>query len=168
MIRLAGLTEDSITDGPGLRLTVFVQGCPRRCEGCHNPETWSFEGGRGESAEAISAKLLQNPLETGVTFSGGEPFWQAQELAPLARMVKGAGYELAVYTCYTFEELLASSDAALRALLALADVVVDGPFEKDRRNLDLKFRGSSNQRILDVKRSLAAGKAVWDESGRWS
>ena len=168
MLRLAGLVEDSITDGPGLRLAVFVQGCPHHCEGCHNPETWSFDGGYDGSAEEIFSRLRRNPILSGVTFSGGEPFSQAAELVPLARRIKDAGYELAVYTGFTFEELLASPDEAVRALLELADVLVDGPFEKANRNLDLKFRGSANQRIIDVKRSLASGTVILEQSGRWS
>ena len=165
-ISVAGIVNDSITDGPGLRLTLFVQGCPRRCPGCHNPQTQPFEGGTPMEPEEIFRKISQNPLLSGVTFSGGEPFCQAEALLPLARKLKEAGYELAVYTGYLWEELL--EDPVKRELLAFVDTLVDGPFLLAERDLSLRFRGSKNQRILDVQASLQAGTPVPDQSGRWA
>ena len=166
-IRVAGLENDSITDGPGLRFTVFVQGCDRGCDGCHNPTAQSFDGGQEISAEEIFEKIKKNPLLSGVTFSGGEPFMQAKQLLPLASLVKQASCELAVYSGYTFEELTALNNEAVMPLLKLCDTLIDGPFIKEKRNLSLRFCGSENQRTIDVQRSLTMGRAVLDASGRW-
>lgn len=168
-LRVAGIVGDSITDGPGLRLTLFVQGCPHRCEGCHNPQSWDFDAGQVMSTAELCARIEANPLLTGVTFSGGEPFSQAAELLELARWIRQRGLELAVYTGYTFEELLAlgGTQPAVLRLLELTQTLVDGPFVLARRNLELRFRGSENQRILDVAASLERGQPVEDASGRW-
>lgn len=166
-IRTAGLVNDSITDGPGLRFTLFVQGCVRRCEGCHNQSALPFEGGIAYTVDQIMRKIDANPMLCGVTLSGGEPFAHAASLLPLARRVKQAGHELAAYTGYTFEELLALEDESVHALLALCDVIVDGPFVLAERDLSLKFRGSKNQRVLNVAHSLSRGLAVWETDERW-
>lgn len=166
-IQVAGTVGDSITDGPGLRFTLFVQGCPRRCPGCHNPTALEFHGGVPTAWEDLLAQIQRNPLLKGVTLSGGEPFCQAEALLPLCRALREKGYELAAYTGYTLEELLEEGDPHRLALLALLDVVVDGPFLRERRNLALPFRGSENQRILNVPASLTAGQAVWETSLRW-
>ena len=158
-IRMAGIAGDSIVDGPGIRTTYFAQGCPHHCEGCHNPETWDFSVGTPMETEALAAIARANPLCRGVTFSGGEPFAQAEAFAELAEILKGEGYEVASYSGYTFEQLL-QGPPAQRRLLSLLDVLVDGPFVLSRRSLDLVYRGSDNQRILDVPKSLAAGEPV--------
>ena len=167
VLNLAGIMEDSIVDGPGIRTAIFAQGCPRRCEGCHNPESWPFGTGKDVSVEELFAHIKANPLVKGVTFSGGGPFSQAEAFCALARMLKAAGYEVASYTGYTFEQLLEGTDAQ-RALLAELDILVDGEFVLAKRNLDLRFRGSENQRILDVPKSLAANRAIWCEAERWT
>ena len=165
-ISVAGVIGDSITDGPGIRMTVFVQGCPHRCEGCHNPETHPFSGGEPRSAEELLQKIDKNPLLSGVTLSGGEPFCQAAALLPLAEGVRARGLELAAYSGWTYEQLLEQGgDKA--ALLRLCHVLVDGPFVLAERSLSLRFRGSKNQRILDVQRSLREGRAVLMQDGRW-
>lgn len=163
---LAGFAEDSIVDGPGLRLTVFCQGCPHRCPGCQNPETWPFAGGTAVPVGEIAVRAAHNPLVRGVTLSGGEPFAQAGPCAALAALLKARGYELAAYTGYTFEELLAGTPEQ-KALLTALDVLVDGPFIEAECSLELLFRGSKNQRILDVPKSLAAKAAVWSADPRW-
>lgn len=163
---VAGFAEDSIVDGPGLRLTVFCQGCPHHCPGCQNPETWPFEGGEELPVAEIAARAGQDPLVRGVTLSGGEPFAQAEPCAALAGLLKSRGYELAAYTGYTFEELLAGTPAQ-KELLRQLDILVDGPFRQAECSLELRFRGSANQRILDVPKSLAAGAAVWTQDERW-
>lgn len=165
LIRLAGLVPESIVDGPGLRFAIFVQGCPHRCEGCHNPETHDFQGGRVADVDRIFEKIRQYPLIHGVTFSGGEPFCQPEPLAYLAEKLKEKGYHLMCYSGYTFEELLgrAGSDRNTERLLKCLDILVDGRFELPQRSLELKFRGSRNQRILDVPRSLAEGRAILAE-----
>ena len=166
-IQLAGIVNDSISDGPGIRLTVFVQGCPHHCPGCHNQQTWDFAGGQPTTTEEIWQQIQQNPLLSGVTFSGGEPMAQAAALLPLAQLIKQAGLELAIYTGYTFEQLLELPEPAVRQLLELCDTLIDGPFILAQRNLELNFRGSANQRILKVTESLAAGQPVLEQSERW-
>ena len=165
-LRLAGFAGDSIVDGPGIRFTTFCQGCPHHCPGCQNPETWPFEGGFEVTPEDVVEHVKRNPLTRGVTFSGGEPFAQAAAHAELARQLKAAGYEVASYTGYTFEQLLAGSEAQ-RALLAALDTLIDGPFVREECSLELRFRGSRNQRILNVPASLAAAAPVWETGERW-
>ena len=166
-LRLAGFAGDSIVDGPGIRFTTFCQGCPHHCPGCQNPETWPFEGGFEVTPEEVVEHVKRNPLTRGVTFSGGEPFAQAAAHAELARQLKAAGYEVASYTGYTFEQLLEEQDPAKLDLLQQLDILVDGPFRQEELSLELRFRGSANQRILNVPQSLAQGKAVWETSPRW-
>ena len=166
MLNLAGFAGDSIVDGPGIRTTVFGQGCPHHCPGCHNPETWEFGCGTEVPVEAVVEMVKANPLCRGVTFSGGEPFAQAGAFAKLGRLLKAAGYEVASYSGYTFEQLLQGT-AEQRELLETVDVLIDGPFVQAERSLELNFRGSRNQRILNVKASLAAGQAVLETSPRW-
>ena len=166
MLDLSGIVSDSIVDGPGIRTTVFSQGCPHHCTGCHNPETWDFGCGTMVPVEAILDIVKSNPLCRGVTFSGGEPFAQAAGFAKLAKLLKEQGYEVASYSGYTFEELLEGSEDQ-KELLSSIDILIDGPFLLAERSLEIAFRGSRNQRILDVKKSLAAGKAVETASKRW-
>ncbi|MFA5449051.1 MAG: 4Fe-4S single cluster domain-containing protein [Clostridia bacterium] len=164
-LRLAGLINDSITDGAGLRLTVFAQGCHRRCEGCHNPTAQPFEGGKVYTVDEIVEKVKANPLLSGVTFSGGEPFEQAEAYTALAKEVKKLGLNVCVFSGYTFEVLITKPEWL--ALLEQADILIDGEFILAERNILLKFRGSANQRILDVPKSLAQGKAIWSTSPKW-
>ena len=166
MLELAGIAGDSIVDGPGIRTTLFAQGCPHHCPGCHNPETWAFGCGTKMDPEDILSIVKQNPLCRGVTFSGGEPFAQAEEFAKLGKLLKEAGYEVASYSGYTFEQLLGGTEEQ-RELLGTIDVLIDGPFIRSERSLELNFRGSRNQRILNVPASLKAGRAVEETSGRW-
>ena len=166
MIRAAGITRDSIVDGPGIRTTIYVQGCPHHCPGCHNPETWAFEGGKWMEPEELFEMIRRNPLCRGVTFSGGEPFAQAEALLPLAEMLKAHHYELASYTGYLYEDLAGGTDAQ-KALLSKLDVLIDGPFILSQRSLELNFRGSRNQRVINVPESLRQGKAVPETSPRW-
>ena len=166
MLDLSGIVSDSIVDGPGIRCTVFSQGCPHHCEGCHNPETWEFGVGTQVPVERIVEIVASNPLCRGVTFSGGEPFAQAAGFAKLAKLLKERGYEVASYSGYTFEQLLRGNPAQ-RELLSAIDVLIDGPFVLAEKSLEVAFRGSRNQRILDVPKSLAAGQAVSVTSLRW-
>ena len=166
MLELAGISGDSIVDGPGIRTTVFTQGCPHHCPGCHNPETWAFGCGTPMEEETVLDIVRSNPLCKGVTFSGGEPFCQAAGLAKLGRMLKERGYEVASYTGYTFEQLLEGTPEQ-RELLEALDVLIDGPFLMEERSLELNFRGSRNQRILNVPASLQQGRALAETSLRW-
>lgn len=161
-LRVNGIVEESITDGLGLRYVVFTQGCPHACRGCHNPETHDLAGGYILSVGEILAQYDANPILTGITFSGGEPFLQADALCQLARQIKVRGGNITVYTGYTLEVLCTCSsgspealctrvlnDPAIAELLDLTDMLVDGPYIEALRDLTLTFRGSSNQRILD-------------------
>lgn len=166
MLELSGIVSDSIVDGPGIRTAIFSQGCPHHCPGCHNPETWEFGCGTKIPVDAVVEIVRSNPLCRGVTFSGGEPFAQAAAFAELALLLKEKGYEVASYSGFTFEELLNGSDDQ-KKLLSSIDILIDGRFVLAQKSLEIAFRGSRNQRILDVKKSLAEGKAVETTSGRW-
>lgn len=162
LIKLAGLIPESFVDGPGIRFTVFTQGCPHRCEGCHNPETHDFNGGRLADVDKIYSKIVSNPLIKGVTFSGGEPFCQPEPLSYLAAKLKKDGYHIMSYSGFLFEDLISKSekDKHIKKLLENLDIVVDGPFLLAERSLELKFRGSRNQRIINVPESLKCGKTI--------
>ena len=161
-LNLSGIVSESIVDGPGIRMTIFTQGCPHHCKGCHNPETWAFEDKHPGDVDKILSVALKNPLLQGLTFSGGEPFCQAEALAELGKKCHENGLNVMSYTGYTFEQLVAGFDEHpdWKALLYECDYLVDGPFILEERSLMLLFRGSKNQRFLDVKKSLAQGKAV--------
>jgi anaerobic ribonucleoside-triphosphate reductase activating protein len=161
-IRIAGVIRQSIVDGPGLRFVVFTQGCPHACPGCHNPETHDFAGGYDSRVADLLAAFDGNPLLKGVTLSGGEPFCRAAELIPFVEEIRRRGKNVWCYTGYTFEQLLAMAelDKAIATLLPLIDVLIDGPFLLEERDLTLRFRGSGNQRVLDMPASLERGEAV--------
>ena len=159
-MRIANWISDSIVDGPGLRLTVFTQGCPHRCPGCHNPETWDPAGGREVPLEELEALLAGSPLLQGLTLSGGEPFLQAEDCAALARLAHERGLNVWTYTGYTYERLLEGELPGALALLEQTDVLVDGPFLLAEKSYEALFRGSANQRLIDVKQSRAAGRVV--------
>lgn len=164
MLRISDTVNDSIVDGPGLRFTVFVQGCPHKCPGCHNPQTHDFEGGTVINERDLLPRIQGNPLLDGVTFSGGEPFCQAKALAALGREIRKLGLNIMTYTGYKFEFLYAHrSENGIGELLEVTDWLVDGPYIEELRSLDLHFRGSANQRILDVPKSLAAGSPIETE-----
>ncbi len=159
-MRIANTISDSIVDGPGLRFTVFTQGCPHGCPGCHNPDTHDPGGGREVSLEELIARMSTNPLTQGLTLSGGDPFLQAEECAALARAAHEMGLNVWSYTGYTYERLLELGDPGHLALLAETDVLVDGPFVLALKSYAVKFRGSSNQRLIDLAGTRAAGHIV--------
>ena len=161
-MRIAGTVQDSIVDGPGFRFVLFTQGCPHHCEGCQNPQTHDPAGGTEISTEEIVGQILSNPLTDGVTFSGGEPFEQAAECAVIARQAREQGLNVWTYTGYTFEQLAEKmkTDKGTEELLVLTDVLVDGRFVLAQKSFDVPWRGSRNQRLIDVPQSLAAGRAV--------
>ncbi|MBU5437357.1 anaerobic ribonucleoside-triphosphate reductase activating protein [Tissierella sp. MSJ-40] len=164
-IRIAGIEEESIVDGPGIRLVVFTQGCKHNCKGCHNPESHSLDGGNNMSIEDIVEKIKENPLLSGVTISGGEPFLQAKTCAILANKVKEMGLNTMTYTGYTFEEIIERIDInkGWRELLYETDILVDGRFDINKKSLLLKFKGSKNQRIINVAESLNNNEIVLAE-----
>lgn len=159
-IRVAGTIGESIVDGPGIRYVIFTQGCPHACAGCHNPHTHDFKAGTLLSLDILFADIMKNPLISGVTFSGGEPFCQAEPLLVLAQALRAQNKHIMAYSGYTFEQILQMGEKEV-ALLKACDLLVDGPFIQGLRDLSLRFRGSSNQRILDVPQSLKAGMPVW-------
>jgi anaerobic ribonucleoside-triphosphate reductase activating protein len=152
-VRLAGIIEDSVVDGPGIRFVIFVQGCPHNCEGCHNETAQDFNGGFNANIYKISLKIIRSHI-TKLTFSGGEPFSHTRELAKIARLVKNQKPNTGIitYTGYLYEELLikAQTDTGVKELLTVTDYLVDGKYEQNKKTMDCFFRGSSNQRIFDV------------------
>ncbi len=166
-LRIAGVVRESVVDGNGIRFVIFTQGCPHNCVGCHNPESHDAKGGYDCEIEKIMVEIKKNPLLSGVTFSGGEPLLQIPVLSELAKKVRAENLGLIIYTGYRFEELLkrAESEDDLMELLAHTDVLIDGKFELENKDLTLKFRGSSNQRCIDVQESLRQNSIVlheWD------
>lgn len=161
-LRIAGIVQDSIVDGPGIRLVVFTQGCRHNCPGCHNPHTHSFDGGKLVDIEYIIEQARENPLLDGITLSGGEPFEQANILSKLAKQAKVLGYNIMTYTGYTYEYILSCSSKinGWAEFLDNIDILVDGRFEIEKKNPLLKFRGSENQRVIDVKKTRLKGEIV--------
>lgn len=160
MLRLSGVIEESISNGPGLRMVVFAQGCPHHCKGCHNPQTHDPQGGYEVSIDEILRLIDANPLLDGITLSGGEPFEQASAFSQLASAVKSRRLNVVTYTGYTFETLSSGSKPSWKALLHETDLLIDGPFVEPLKNGLLKFRGSENQRMIDVHASMSADKVV--------
>lgn len=157
-ISVSGIVHSSAVDGTGFRDVLFVNYCPHHCDGCHNPETWDRKNGKLMTVQSVYEELTKSSV-TNITFSGGEPFEQARQLAFLAKYIKERHKKTFwVYSGYTFEQILA--DPEKKVLLDECDVLVDGKFEKDNRELNMRFRGSLNQRIIDVKKSLEQGKVV--------
>lgn len=159
-MRVAGVVNDSVVDGPGLRFAVFAQGCFHRCEGCHNVSTHDPTGGHDEDTDALIQRMLRNPLLSGLTLTGGDPLLQPKPCAELARAAKNADLNVWLYAGDTYEELAEKNDPDVMALLRLTDVLVDGPYIQSRRTLELPFRGSDNQRLIDVPRTLVRGEIV--------
>jgi anaerobic ribonucleoside-triphosphate reductase activating protein len=159
-IRIAGVVNDSIVDGPGLRFSVFTQGCSHHCPGCHNPETHDPQGGHDEDTDALIAKMKKNPLLSGITLTGGDPLEQSAPCLELAKAAHAAGLNVWAYTGYTWEQLLNRADPDQMALLREVDVLVDGPFILGERSLELDYRGSKNQRLIDVPATLRTGEVT--------
>lgn len=164
--RLYGLVRNSYVDGPGVRMAIFFQGCLHHCNGCQNPESWPINGGDKADTEKIIQQMKSDPLLKGITLSGGEPFLQPGAALALAKSAHMIEKDVWCYTGYTFEEIMEWNDTR-KDLLKEIDVLVDGEFEIDKKSLDLEWRGSSNQRIIDVMRSLSLGKVVlWNDPDR--
>ena len=158
MVRVLDIIEDTMVDGPGFRTSIYCAGCGHQCPGCHNPQSWDFNGGHEMSTAQLMRIIMADPF-ANVTFSGGDPMQQAEGFTALAQAIrKRTTKNIWCYTGYTFEKLL--NMPAQRKLLELLDVLVDGPFVEAQRDTTLLFRGSKNQRLIDVPRSLAAGKVV--------
>lgn len=154
---------DSIVDGEGLRAVIWTQGCPHGCPGCHNPQTHPFDGGTSVASEILLNQLKAHFYLDGVTFSGGEPMAQAAACGELAQAVHQLGMNVWCYTGYTWEALMEAQDPDQRTFLEQIDVLIDGPFLLAQKSLNLRFRGSANQRLIDVKASLKAQRVVLAE-----
>ncbi len=159
-VRICGIEPESIVDGKGFRYVIFTQGCPHRCPGCHNPQSHAFNGGRMADIRDLFREICENPLLKGVTFSGGEPFCQPKPLTELAERIHGKGLDLTVFTGYTYEELLNRRDPDIDALLAQTDVLIDGPFLEEQKDLTLVFRGSRNQRVIDLNKTRLTDRVI--------
>lgn len=157
-IRLFGTVDDSIVDGPGLRYTIFTQGCFHNCGGCHNPKSHDINGGYLKDIQDILSEITANPLLDGITLSGGEPMLQVKPLVEICKEVKAMGLNIVVYSGFTYEEIL--KDAKKKELLQLCDMLIDGKFEQDKKSLALLYRGSANQRLINVQESLKQGKVI--------
>lgn len=161
-IRLSGIAYESLVNGPGMRRVFFAQGCKHNCEECFNPDTHDFAGGEERDMDELIKDVLDNPILKGITFSGGDPFEQADKFAYMAKEFRKNGLNIWSYTGYKFEYIVKQleNNKGWKDLLNNIDVLVDGRFEKDKMQDGLKFRGSLNQRIIDVKESLKTGKIV--------
>ena len=158
MIQILDIIEDTMVDGPGFRTSIYCAGCRHQCPGCHNPQSWDFEGGRAVTTEEVMRVIEADPY-ANVTFTGGDPMYQPEGFAELARAIhERTDKSIWCYTGFTFEELV--TNPRQRQLLEQVDVLVDGPFIKALRDDDLCFRGSTNQRLVDVAASLEAGHVV--------
>ena len=168
-IRLFGVVTDSIVDGMGYRAAIFAQGCPHACAGCHNPQSHDPNGGTEWTLDEVEKKFTGNPLQDGITLSGGEPFGQAVACAELARRAHQKGLNVWTFSGYTYEELLCTgkTDAAVKALLDETDVLVDGRFMMAERSLDLLYCGSRNQRVVDMQKTREAGVVVLFTPPEW-
>jgi anaerobic ribonucleoside-triphosphate reductase activating protein len=157
ILRIAGTVKESVVDGPGLRYVIFIQGCPHRCIGCQNPHTHDFTGGYEITTDELLVEISKQKLISGVTLSGGEPFSQAAACAKLAIAIKALGLNVVTYSGYYYAALLvmAKNDSSILSLLNASDILIDGPYEEDKKSLDLPFRGSRNQNIIDLHHILS-------------
>ena len=166
-LKISGIIKSSVVDGPGVRYTIFTQGCYHKCEGCQNPQTHDPNDGKFITVDEIYNEIMESSMIEGVTFSGGEPFLQSDSLAELAsRIKKNSDLNIICYTGYTFEELqdiVKSGVMSYSRLLSNIDYLIDGRFEQEKASLDCAWRGSTNQRIIDVKESLSQNNVVETE-----
>ena len=165
-MRLSGITQESLVDGPGLRYVIFAQGCHHQCPHCQNPETWDASAGKEFTVKQVIRLLKQHKKpKRGITFSGGEPFLQAGELAEVAQAAHEKGWDVVTYTGFTYEELIADNNDGVKTLLSASDILIDGKYIHKLRDAKLQFRGSSNQRMIDVAKTQKSGKIVlWKEN----
>ena len=176
-ILIADVESESIVDGPGFRFSVYTQGCPHHCPECHNPQTHTFEGGVAVTPVQLLKLAQKSPLHKGITLTGGEPLCQAKALIPFARLAREAGYNIWIYSGYLYEQVFSLElpgtehppsslgaqtkvPSCAQELLDLCDVLVEGPFLIEQRSLDLKWKGSKNQRVIDLNATRQAGEIV--------
>lgn len=159
-IRLSGIAYESLVNGPGMRRVLFAQGCKHNCKGCFNPETHDFSGGEEVNMDEIIKDIAENPMLKGVTFSGGDPLEQAEEFSYIAEKVRDLGLNVWCYTGYTYEYIIENLDKrkGWKRLVHNIDVLVDGKFDGSKTQDGLRFRGSTNQRFIDIKKSLSGNE----------
>ncbi len=162
-LKISGIEPESIVDGRGFRYVIFTQGCPHHCPGCHNPQTHDFNAGKWVNIADLFAEICENPLLKGVTFSGGEPFCQPEPLVELAKQIHTKKLDVTVFTGYTYEQLLNLHDPNVDALLRETDILIDGRFLLEEKDLTLTFKGSRNQRIIDMNQTRQTEHLVLDE-----
>jgi len=160
MMKISGIVEESIVDGPGIRFTIFFQGCTHNCYKCHNPETHDISKGIEMSVDELINKIKEVPYTDGVTLSGGDPLMQIDECLELCKKLKELDLNIIVYTGYTYEAMLKMNNKKYQELFNYIDYLVDGPFIYSLLDLTLKYRGSSNQRIIDIKETIKNNKIV--------
>ncbi len=159
-IRVIQIVDGTIVDGPGLRTSIYMAGCRHACPGCHNPQSWPFDAGEEMDIPAVLQHIEDNGMN--VTLTGGDPMYQAKSLLPLCQAIKATGKTIWCYTGFTYEDLWSNADA--RRIMDYTDVLVDGPFVESLRDLSLRFRGSSNQRLIDVARSTIDHVTLWNDN----
>ena len=164
LIRIAGVVKESTVDGPGFRYTVFTQGCPHKCPGCHNPETHDLNGGKLVSIDKLVEDIHKNPLLKGVTISGGDPFMQADKVYTLISKLDKR-LTVMVYTGFKYEDLLkgATDENHFIDVLKNTDVLMDGKFIEELKDENILYRGSSNQRAIEAKNSIEKGEIILHE-----
>jgi len=164
-MQLSGITPESLVDGPGIRYVIFTQGCHHKCPHCHNPESWESGAGKEFSAREIVRLIKKHKKNIqGVTFSGGEPFLQAGELADIAQAVHQIGLDVVTYTGFTYEQLIEKNDNNVNTLLSSSDILIDGLYVHELKSVSLQFCGSSNQRVIDIARTQKENKIVlWNK-----
>ena len=165
-IRLFGIANDSIVDGPGLRYTIFTQGCYHKCSGCHNPKSHDMNGGYLKDINEIIAEIDENQLLDGITLSGGEPVLQIEPLIEICKAVKYRGLNIVIYSGFIFEQII--KDSRMKSLLAVFEMLIDGKFEQDKKSLSLLYRGSTNQRLINIQKSLKYEKVIEYETNEYN
>lgn len=156
-MRVLDIIDGTTVDGPGFRTSIYFAGCCHHCEGCHNPTSWDMDGGREWTVDELMQRIIDNDMD--VTFSGGDPMYQADDILPLAKEIRKLGKTIWCYTGFRYEQL--SAHPSMNSLLEYMDVLVDGEFILSRRNTKLQFRGSDNQRIIDLSKSSMDDVVLW-------
>lgn len=159
-LRINNIIDESIVDGEGIRMVIFTQGCKLRCAFCHNPATHELEAGEFVSLDFIRERWQKNPLLSGITISGGEPFLQVEAVYELVKLAKEDNLDVIVYSGYTYEALKARKCNETNGILDTADYLIDGPFIHQLKDLSLMWRGSSNQRVIDLRETKMKDEVI--------
>lgn len=158
-LKIIKIIDGTSVDGPGLRTSIYFSGCSHHCPGCQNPQTWDIDFGNKVDIEEVLNTIIDNDFD--VTFSGGDPLFQVEEVTLLAKKIKDIGKNIWCYTGYTYEQI--ATDSRLSQILPYIDVLVDGRFDLNLRDISLRFRGSANQRLIDVRKSRPEKIVIWED-----